>query len=679
MFKIAHRLTVAIAIPTVLLIGFAGYNFYSAWNSRAESLAMRVRASGVAQASALIHELQRERGASGVVLGSKGAQMRSELAAQRVRTDEKGVLASAALAALSATASGSFKGAISDAQSAIALLVTRRREVDALALTPPASFQYFTDTIAKVVAVTNETVKLSGHGETAAAVAALVSFMQGKEEAGQERAVGAASLATGKPDITALVRLQTLAATQKVHFTSFEMSASPEQRELFHRVHSGPAVEAMMSLRQSLWNAGAAGDLKGLDAKTWFDAATARIDLLKTVEDRLSQHMTALTDKEYDAADNALLTLGALIAFTLTASFGAVILMARSISLPLRALVAVMARLSGGDAAVEVTGTGRRDELGSMAGAVQVFKDNMIRARELEKEAEAAKIKAEADRKRSMVEMADQFERAVGSIVSGVSSAAIELQSAAQALSSSSSETTHQSTIVAAASEEAAANVRTVAAAAEELSGSVREISRQVSQSANITRKAVQEAEQTNLQVSGLSVGAQKIGAIVGLINDIASKTNLLALNATIEAARAGEAGKGFAVVASEVKALAEQTSKATAEITGHIGAVQSSTDQAANAILGIGTTIDEINHIATTIAAAVEEQGSATEEIARNVDQAAQGTTEVTRNISGVNRAAETSSASAGQVLSSATELAQQSERLRVEMNRFLAVVRAA
>jgi methyl-accepting chemotaxis protein len=679
MFKIAHRLAIAIAIPTILLIGFAGYNFYSAWHTRAESSAMRVRASGVAQASALIHELQRERGASGVVLGSKGAQMRAELAAQRGRTDEKRVLASAALEALSAAAGGSFKGAISDAQSAIALLDTRRREVDALTITPPASFQYFTETIAKVAAVTNETVKLSGHGETAAAVAALVSFIQGKEEAGQERAVGAASLATGKPDITALVRLQTLAATQKVHFTSFEMSASPEQREFFRRVHSGAVVEAMMSHRQSLWNDGAAGDLKGLDAKTWFDAATARIDLLKAVEDRLSHDMTALTNTEYAAADNALLTLGALIAFTLTASFGAVILMARSISLPLRALVGVMTRLSGGDAAVEVTGTGRGDELGSMAGAVQVFKDNMIRARELEKEAETSKVKAEADRKRSMVEMADQFERAVGSIVSAVSSAAIELQSAAQVLSSSSSETTHQSTIVAAASEQAAANVRTVAAAAEELSGSVREISRQVSQSASIARKAVQEAEQTNSQVSGLSVGAQKIGAIVDLINDIASKTNLLALNATIEAARAGEAGRGFAVVASEVKALAEQTSKATAEITDHIGAVQSSTNHAANAILGIGNTIDEINQIAAAIAAAVEEQGAATEEIARNVDQAAQGTTEVTRNISGVNRAAETSSASANQVLSSATELAQQSEKLRAEMNKFLATVRAA
>jgi methyl-accepting chemotaxis protein len=349
------------------------------------------------------------------------------------------------------------------------------------------------------------------------------------------------------------------------------------------------------------------------------------------------------------------------------------------VSRPIEEITASMSGLAKGDTTRPIPFGDRRNEIGSMASAVQVFKDNMIRARELESEAEASKATAEAARKRAMNEMADNFERAVGGIVASVSDAAGRLQTAAQSLSNASSDTTHQSTVVAAASEEAAANVRMVAAAAEELSGSIREITRQVSESANMASRAVQEAEATNAQVSGLSVGAQKIGAIVDLINDIASKTNLLALNATIEAARAGEAGRGFAVVASEVKALAEQTSKATAEITGHIGGVQSSTDQAANAILGIGRTIDNINQIAAGIAAAVEEQGAATEEIARNVDQAAQGTVEVTRNIAGVNRAAETSSVSAKDVLTSATDLSTQSERLRTEMQKFLSTVRAA
>ena len=367
------------------------------------------------------------------------------------------------------------------------------------------------------------------------------------------------------------------------------------------------------------------------------------------------------------------------VAIGLVISLGAMAFSFFGVSRPINEITGAMMILAQGDATRPIPFADRTNEIGKMASAVQVFKDNLIHSRAVEAEAESAKVQGEVDRKRAMTQMADQFEQAVGGIVTAVSDAATELQAAAQALSSSSSETSHQSTIVAAASEQAAANVRTVAAAAEELSGSVREISRQVGQSSNIAEKAVLEAQQTTAQVSGLSAGAQKIGAIVDLINDIASKTNLLALNATIEAARAGEAGRGFAVVASEVKALAEQTSKATAEITGHIGAVQSSTDQAAGAILGIGKTIDDINHIASTIAAAVEEQGSATEEIARNVDQAALGTTEVTRNIASVNRAAETSSASASQLLSSTTELARQSEKLRAEMRNFLTTVRAA
>jgi HAMP domain-containing protein len=431
MFTIAHRLAIAIAIPTILLVGFAVHNLYSESQAHAETLAMQVRAGGVAQASSLIHELQRERGASAVFLGSKGVQMRTELGEQRKRTDGKRQQVSSALDALSRDASDNFKSTISDAQSAVALLDARRREIDGMSILPSASNQFFTETIAKILAVTNETVKMSGHGETPAAVSALVSFMQGKEEAGQERATGAAGVSAGKFELAALIRLQTLAATQKVHFTAFELNASPEQREFFRRSHSGPVVDAVMKHRETIWNGGLTGELKGLDGKTWFDATTARIDLLKTIEDKLSQDVIRFTDDAADAAWSALLTMGMIIAFALLASIGSFLLMARSISRPLKRLVDAMTTLAKGNTATEITGHDRSDEIGAMAGAVQVFKDNMIRTRELERETEAAKAKAEADRKRGMSQMADDFERAVGGIVTAVSDAATGLQTAA--------------------------------------------------------------------------------------------------------------------------------------------------------------------------------------------------------------------------------------------------------
>jgi methyl-accepting chemotaxis protein len=428
--------------------------------------------------------------------------------------------------------------------------------------------------------------------------------------------------------------------------------------------------------RKSGDNTQESGKLYQGEMETQFGEIATIIDAARDVFTESANGEAVKAAHEYEST--SFLTLIA-VGIGLVLAFGATAFAFLAVSRPIEQITQSMSVLSKGDVSIPIPFGDRNNEIGAMARAVQIFKDNMIRTRALEADAEAAKTRAETERKHAMAEMADRFERTVGAIVTTVSDAAAELQAAASALSSSSSQTTHQSTVVAAASEQAAANVRMVAAAAEELSGSVREISRQVSMSSTIARKAVEEAEQTNEQVSGLSVGAQKIGAIVDLINDIASKTNLLALNATIEAARAGEAGRGFAVVAQEVKALAEQTGKATAEITGHINAVQTSTDQAANAILGIGKTIDEINHIAAGIAAAVEEQGAATDEIARNVDQAAQGTTEVTRNISGVNQAAESSSASASQVLSAATELSSQSDKLRTEMHRFLSTVRAA
>ncbi|MGU3536892.1 methyl-accepting chemotaxis protein [Methylobacterium sp. A54F] len=350
------------------------------------------------------------------------------------------------------------------------------------------------------------------------------------------------------------------------------------------------------------------------------------------------------------------------------------------ITRPLGRLVSVLQRMAQGETDAEIREAARGDEVGAVGRAVEG-----IKAMVAQKAAEEAEMKriadaaAAAERRRTMIELADGFERAVGSIVGQVSSAATELQATAQQMTATAAETASQSTTVAAAASQAATNVHTVAVAAEELGTSVSEIGRQVSGSAEMAQAAVGEAQQTGELVTALSQAAARIGDVVGLISTIAGQTNLLALNATIEAARAGEAGRGFAVVATEVKELASQTARATDEISGQIQQIQGSTHQAVQAIEAISGRIREISGVATSIAAAVEEQGAATGEIVRNVAQAATGTGEVTANISGVANAAEETGAAAAQVLSSASELSRQSEHLGAEVARFLATVRAA
>ncbi|KRQ02517.1 methyl-accepting chemotaxis protein [Bradyrhizobium manausense] len=351
-----------------------------------------------------------------------------------------------------------------------------------------------------------------------------------------------------------------------------------------------------------------------------------------------------------------------------------------SIARPIRALTIAMERLAEGDFSVVLPGLGRKDEVGGVAAAVEKFK---IVSAQKASEAAEAKIRqdhaAAAQRKAEMRKLADGFESAIGEIVETVSSAATELEASASTLTSTAERGQGLATMVAAASEEASTNVQSVASATEELSSSITEISRQVQESARVASEAVSQARTTTDRVGELSQAATRIGDVVELINTIAGQTNLLALNATIEAARAGEAGRGFAVVASEVKALAEQTAKATGEIGQQIAGIQTATEHSVGAIKGISDTIEKLSDISSTIAAAVEEQGAATQEISRNVQKAAEGTHQVSANITQVQRgASETGSASA-QVLSAAQMLSGDSDRLKLEVGKFLGTVRAA
>jgi methyl-accepting chemotaxis protein len=678
--KIGPRIAIALAVPIFGAVVMASQVLLNKFHVATEMATLSRAVDLSIRMSALVHDLQRERGASAVFAGSHGQQFQREMSEMRANTDKTRAAYLAALRLSGfAERQEAFGAQLRDSVARLDELDGKRSAITGLQLNSVGAIAYYSGTIEPLIDAVGKILGQSTDPSVTQALTLYYNLMQAKERAGRERATGAVGFAANKFDAAQYRRLVGIGAEQDVYLRNFNAFATAADREEFARIVSGPAVTEVERLRKLALETPIGQPLGDATGVQWFKMTTERIDLMKRLEDQIAERMLSIMGSIRSGAELALWVGGGVVVGLLGLAIVLGFVITRGITRPIGAMTGAMRKLADGDVTVEVPGIGRKDEIGDLAGAALVFKENLIANERLRAEQAEAEKRAAEQRKSDMRRLADGFEAAVGEIIDTVSAASTELEASASTLTKTAETTRQLSTSVAAASEQASANVQSVASAAEEMASSVGEIGRQVEESTKITVEAVRQAELTDARMAELSHAADRIGDVVKLITTIAEQTNLLALNATIEAARAGEAGKGFAVVAQEVKALAAQTAKATGEIGQQVAGIQASTQQSVAAIKEIGGTIGRISEIASTIAAAVEEQGAATQEISRNIQQAAAGTTQVASNITEVNQgAAETGSASS-QVLSSAQALSSEGSRLKLEVGKFLATVRAA
>ncbi|MDP6690969.1 MAG: nitrate- and nitrite sensing domain-containing protein [Alphaproteobacteria bacterium] len=678
--KVGLRVLLGMLVPVIGLVVYAGVSMGEKYGTSQELERVGAIAKLAPTVSALAHEMQKERGQSAGFIASKGSSFADILPGQRKDTNARREDLVNAINAFDFTAyAPSLGNAVDKAVADVAELGRVRGQVSDLKINVAGMAKYYTGTITSLLSIVSEMLIASTDDDVSKEIAAYVAFLQGKERAGRERAMGAGGFGSGKFQPAIYNRFVELIASQDLLFKSFRLFGTDEEWAYYQATMTGKAVDEVARMRKIALASPQTGDMGGITGSYWFAQITDKINLMKRVEDHIAHDLDVIASEKSEAAWHSFLVYLAATLTLLAVTALLVFAIVRSITAPVGALTEVMHKLSEGDKTVDVFGKDRRDEIGAMAQAVEIFKQNAIEMERMEAEQAEQKIRAEEQRKAEMLEMANGFEASVMGVVESVSSSASQMENSAQSMSGTAQQASTQSANVATASQQATANVQTVASAAEELAASVQEISRQVADSSQISNEAVSEADRVGHQMQELAEASQRIGEVVDLINDIAGQTNLLALNATIEAARAGDAGKGFAVVASEVKNLANQTANATGEIAEQIGSIQGATSGAVKAIEDIAGTIRKINDIAATISAAVEQQGSATGEISMNVQQAAKGTQEVDNNISKVSRGADETGVAAGEVLSAAKDLTQQSGSLREEVDKFLQRVRAA
>ena len=677
--KIGNRIVLVLVLPILGLVVFSSMTVFDRYSSSKDMNKLLGLTNFAPPISALVHELQKERGASAVFIGSKGKKMATELPNQRKTTTVKKSQMEAALQQLDlANYSSELSSKIKIATDALSKLEAMRSDVSSLTATVPDMAGYFTPTIAKLLSIIEEMPSLSTNADVLNAITAYVNFLQGKERAGVERAMGGGGFGAGKFPPAIHQQFVSLIALQDAFFGQFKIFALDDEIEFFAKTMTGRDVDEVARMRIVAINSPQTGSTEGVEGPYWFETITNKINLMKVVEDKIAENLINSANKINETARYQLYQylIATLVLFVVTILL--VVKIVSGITGPVLSIAGIMSELANGNKDVKIPGVNRGDEIGVMSSAVEVFKENMIKADSMAEEQRTAQ-ETQTKRAELINALATEFDQKVAAVINRVDEATKLMSSSASDMASSANSTKGQAATVSAAAVQASTNVETVSAAAEELSSSISEISRQVTDSSRIAGQAVVDARKTNDEVLSLATAASRIGEVVALITDIADQTNLLALNATIEAARAGDAGKGFAVVASEVKNLANQTARATEEISSQIGDIQTATQSSVGAINGITKTIENINEIAAGIAAAVEEQGSATQEIARNVEEAARGTSDVTSTIDLVSTSATDTEKSANVMVSNVEQVTDEFESLTSEVETFLEKIRNA
>ncbi len=658
-FKFRTRILAVALVPIALAIVATGILIATKVLVVTEMEKVEALAAYAAKVDNLVHGLQLERGLTSLDL-SGDQQAATDLEQQRQAVDQ-------------------FREAAArTGGAALTLAVEDLNRLRAAATAKSAKTADIIDgysaIIAKLLDNLGDAARSTGDARVTNRLTAFLALAKGKEQAGQERAIGAAGFKESFAGWR-FKRFTERAGSQASFFDIFLTFADANERQAFASRLGSQAVAEYERLRQAT-----VPEMPGgrIDPQAWFHAASDRIEALKAIEDIIAQDLRSQARNTRIRAQRDLLAMGTIMGVLLAFSMIGAWLVVRSLTQPFGSLATSISEIAAGDKNAAVAGADRGDEIGEMARIVMIFRSALL-ANDAVHAEQAARAAFHEQVVRRRTRLTESFNRKMAQFVSTLASSSTELVATADEMSRVAGDTMARSTTVAAASEQTSTNIQTVASAVEELAASVGEITRQVTQAARVSADAVQESERTDSIVAGLAQAADRIGLVVSLIEDIASQTNLLALNATIEAARAGDAGKGFAVVANEVKALANQTMRATDDIGRQINEIRDATEGAVGAIRHVGTTIRQISGISTTIASAVEQQGAATSEISRNVQEAARGVFDVNQSIATVSEGADHTGTAATQVLQAANDVSSRSEQIRVEVASFLGEMSAA